>query len=128
MVRNVAKELLDLGDGGGRIHVAHDHQDGVARGVPLLVKVAEHGAGGGVEGRPRAQRIMRIRGTGKHVAIQAIDEFVGGVGEVAGYLLFDGAALMGPLCFGIIHTAQAGGLRLQRHIQIGGGHGGEDIA
>ncbi len=51
--------------------------------------------------------------------------FVSGIGEVAGYFLFDGASFVGPLCFGVIDAAQAGGLRLQGHIQVGGGNGGE---
>ena len=58
-------------------------------------------------------------------AVQAIDELVGGIGEVAGYFLFDGASFVGPLFFGVIDAAQAGGLRLQGHVQVGGGNGGE---
>jgi hypothetical protein len=68
---------------------------------------------------------MRIRGAGKHVCVQAIDKFVGGIGEVAGYLLFDRASFVRPLLFGVVYAAQAGGLGLESHVKIGGGNGGE---
>ncbi len=127
MVGNVAKQLLDLGDGRGWIHIADDHQDGIAGGVPLLVKVAQHGAGGGVEGRPGAQGIVRVGRARKHIGIQAIDEFVSGIGEVAGHLLFDRASFVGPLCFGIVDAAQAGGLGVEGNVQVGGGNGGVEL-
>ncbi len=71
VVGNVTVQLLDLGQGGNRLHVTDDDQDGVAGRVPLLVKVLQRGAGGGVEGRPSAQGIVRIRSAGKHVVRSA---------------------------------------------------------
>ena len=96
MVGDIAVQLLDLGDGRGRIDIAYDHQDGISRRVPLLVKVMQHGAGGGIEGSPGAQGIVGIRRAGKHVFVQAIEKLLRGVGKVAGDLLFDRASFVGP--------------------------------
>ena len=68
---------------------------------------------------------MRIRGAGKHVFVQAIDKLVGRIGKVARHLLFDRAPFVRPLLFRVVYAAQAGGLGLQSHIQVGGGNGSE---
>ena len=49
MAGDIAEPLANLRHCGDGIHIAHDHHDGVARRVPLLVEVFEHVAGGGVE-------------------------------------------------------------------------------
>jgi hypothetical protein len=125
VVGNVPVELFDLGYGDSRIDVADNYQDGVAGGVPLLVKGLEHGAGGGIERGPGAEGIVRVGCSGEHIAVQTVNELVGGIGEVAGYFLLDGAPFVGPLFFGVIDATQAGCLGLQCYVEVGGGHGGE---
>ena len=122
---HIAELPLNLGQRRGRVHIAHHHQDGVAWRVPLLVKILEHLARGGVERALRAQRIVGVGSTHEHILIQAIHEFVGGVGEVARHLLLDGAALRQPLLLGVVDAVQAGRLRFERHVQVGRWHGGK---
>ena len=68
---------------------------------------------------------MRVGRAGENIVVQAIDEFVGGVGEVAGDFLLDSAAFVGPLVLGIVDAAQAGGLGLEGDVKVGGGDGGK---
>ena len=46
---DVAEEPLHFEQGGSRIDVAGDHQDGVVRRIPRVMKLLQHCPGGGVE-------------------------------------------------------------------------------
>jgi hypothetical protein len=55
----------------------------------------------------------------KHVLVEAANELIGWIGEIASDLLLDRAALLSPSLLRIVDTVQARRLGLKSHIEIG---------
>lgn len=64
---------------------------------------------------------MTVDGARKHIFIEASDELIGGVGEVSGDFLFDGALLVGPFSLRILNVLHAGGVDAQSDVEVGCG-------
>ena len=125
MVGNIAVKLLDFGQGCGCVHIADNDQNGITGRVPPGVELLEHLAGGLVERVFGAERVVGVGGAGEHVFVEPAHEFIGRVGEIARDFLLDCAAFLVPFGVGIVDSAQAGGLRLERHVEVGCGNRGE---
>jgi hypothetical protein len=122
---DVAEELFDLRQRGLGVDIAGDHQNGIVRGVPGVVKALQHLRRGLLERRPRSQRIVHVRRPRKHCRADLRIQDVRRLGEILRYLLFDGAALVIPFLFRIQHPTHACGLDMQGDIEILSRHGVE---
>ena len=121
-------QLLDSGKGRRRVDVARDHQNRVVRRVPILIELLEHGAGGRIERRLRAQRVVRVRRAGEEILVEARNEFVGRIRQVARNLLLNRSALFRPLLLGVLDVLHAGRIQPQRDFQILRRHGDEILS
>ena len=61
----------------------------------------------------RAQRVVSVGRAGEQILVQARDEFVGRVREIARDFLLDRAALLGPLLLRVLDILHAGGIHAQ---------------
>ena len=61
---------------------------------------------------------MRIRSAREHVLVEAVDEFVRGIGQVARYFLFDGSPFLRPLLLRVVNPMHASGLDLESNVKI----------
>ena len=69
--------------------------------------------------------IVRVRRAGEQVFVEARQEFVGRLGEIARDLLLDRALLVRPLRLRVVDVLHARGIEPQRDVEVGGGHGRE---
>ena len=74
-----------------------------------------------LEGLPRAQGILLVRGPRKHGCPEALGENVPGIRQVLGYLLLDGAPLLSPVRLRVQNALHADGLEMEGDVQIRGG-------
>ena len=120
-----AEKPLHLEQGGSRIDVTGDHQDGVVRRIPAVMELLQHCRGRGVERGAGTECIVRVRCAGEHLRAHLFVEDVVRIGPILGHLLLDRAALRLPLAGRVEHATHTGRLDVQRHVEILRGNGEE---
>ncbi len=115
-------QLFDALQHSGGIDIAGHDEDGVVRRVPVLVERLEHRARRRLERFARAQRIVRVRRAGKQVFVQARQELVGRLRQIARDFLLDRAFLLFPLGLRIVDILHARGVEAKRDVEVGGRH------
>ena len=100
-------QLLDAGKRRRGVNVSGDHQNGVVRRIPILKILLEHRAGGRVKRILGAQCVMRVRRAGEEIFVEARNEFVRRIRQVARDFLFNCSALLRPLLLRVLDILHA---------------------
>ncbi len=85
--------------GGHRIYIPNNHQNGVIGSVPFFIKCTQVGCRCFIKGRACAQCIMLVRRSGKQNGLQLFQITVSRAGQIARDFLLDRATFLVPVCF-----------------------------
>ena len=61
---------------------------------------------------------MRIRSAREHILVEAVNESVRGIGQVARHFLFDCSPFLRPLLLAVVNSMQVSGLHLDSNVKI----------